>query len=142
LLLDYWPLKRFTSETPGKSGQRHRNERRANIRRIFLEKIPLLFLSFSSCAATLLAQRHFIDPIDRLSLAERLGNAAVAIIVYLRQLVWPSGLSVFYPHPRHSLFAAQISIAAVALLGVSAAAFIYRRKRPYFVTGWFWFLAM
>jgi protein O-mannosyl-transferase len=142
LLLDYWPLKRFTSETAGKSGQRHRTERRANIRRIFLEKIPLLFLSFASCAATLLAQRHFIDPIDRLSLAERLGNAAVAIIVYLRQLVWPSGLSVFYPHPRHSLFPVQISIAAVALLGVSAAAFIYRRKHPYFVTGWFWFLGM
>jgi protein O-mannosyl-transferase len=142
LLLDYWPLKRFTSETPGKSGRRRRTEGRANIRRIFLEKIPLLFLSFACCAATLLAQRHFIDPIDRLSLAERLGNAAVAIIVYLRQLVWPSGLSIFYPHPRHSLFAVQISIAAVALLGVSAAAFIYRHKHPYFVTGWFWFLGM
>jgi protein O-mannosyl-transferase len=31
LLLDYWPLKRFTSETPGKSGHRRRTEGRANI---------------------------------------------------------------------------------------------------------------
>jgi Flp pilus assembly protein TadD len=142
LLLDYWPLKRFVSETPGKLGHRNRTESRANIRRIFLEKIPLLFLSFASCAATVLAQRHFIDPIDRLSFAERLGNAAVAIIVYLRQLVWPSGLSVFYPHPRHGLSAVQVSMAALSLLAVSAAAFIYRRKHPYFPTGWFWFLGM
>jgi tetratricopeptide (TPR) repeat protein len=142
LLLDYWPLKRFASETPGKIGHRHRTQGRANIRRIFLEKIPLLFLSFASCVATVLAQRHFVDPIDRLSLAGRLGNAAVAIIVYLRQLVWPSGLSAFYPHPRHSLSAVQISMAALLLFAVSAAAFIYRRKHPYFLTGWFWFLGM
>src|SRR6267378_1352935 len=110
LLLDYWPLKRFVSETPGKSDHRRRTQGRANIRRILLEKMPLLLLSFASCAATVLAQRHFIDPIDRLSLAERLGNAAVAIIVYLRQLVWPSGLSAFYPHPRDGLSAVQISM--------------------------------
>jgi Tfp pilus assembly protein PilF len=142
LLLDYWPLKRFVSETAAKLGHRNRTESRANIRRIFLEKIPLLFISFASCAATILAQRHFIDPIDRLSFAERLGNAAVAIIVYLRQLVWPSGLSIFYPHPRHGLSAVQVSMAPLSLLAVSAAAFIYRRKHPYFPTGWFWFLGM
>ncbi len=142
LLLDYWPLKRFASETPSKSGQRRRTEGRADFRQIFLEKIPLLFFSFASCAATVLAQRHFIDPIDRLSLAERLGNAAVAILVYLRQLVWPFGLSVFYPHPRHSLSVVQVSMAALLLLAVSVAAFIYRRKHPYFLTGWFWFLGM
>jgi uncharacterized membrane protein YhaH (DUF805 family) len=107
-----------------------------------LEKMPLLLLSFASCAATVLAQRHFIDPIDRLSLAERLGNAAVAIIVYLRQLVWPSGLSAFYPHPRDGLSAVQISMAALLVLTLSAAAFIYRRKHPYVLTGWLWFLGM
>jgi hypothetical protein len=63
LLLDYWPFKRFVPETLRKSGQPNRAENRASIRRIFLEKIPLLVLSFASCAATVLAQRHFIDPI-------------------------------------------------------------------------------
>ena len=60
----------------------------------------------------------------------------------LRQLVWPSGLSVFYPHPRHGLSAAQVSVAALLLVAVSAAAFSYRRKHPYLLTGWFWFLGM
>ena len=142
LLLDYWPFKRFVPESPRKLGHPNRAKNRANIRRIFLEKIPLLFLSFASCAATVLAQRHFINPIDKLSLAERLGNAAVAIIIYVRQLVWPSGLSVFYPHPRHGLSAAQVSVAALLLVAVSAAAFSYRRKHPYLLTGWFWFLGM
>jgi Flp pilus assembly protein TadD len=142
LLLDYWPLKRFAPAASAKVQRQRTLEGRASIRRIFLEKIPLLLLSFASCAATVLAQRHFIDPIGHLSLMDRLGNAAVATIVYVRQLVLPSGLSVFYPHPRHSLSVVQVSTAAVLLLAASAAALMYRRKHPYFLTGWFWFLGM
>src|SRR5437870_1308613 len=95
LLLDYWPLKRFAPEASVKLGQQRRVEDRESIRRIFLEKIPLLLLSFGSCATTLFAQRHFIDPIGHLSLMNRFSNAAVATVIYLRQLVWPFGLSVF-----------------------------------------------
>jgi Flp pilus assembly protein TadD/uncharacterized membrane protein YhaH (DUF805 family) len=142
LLLDYWPLKRLAREAPAKRGHGCTVENRANTRRIFLEKIPLLLLSFGSCAATLLAQRHFIDPIGHLSLMDRLSNAAVATVVYLRQLVWPSGLSVFYPHPRQSLSVVQVLVAALFLIAVSTAAFMSRRKHPYFLTGWFWFLVM
>jgi Flp pilus assembly protein TadD len=142
LLLDYWPLKRFSSETSVKRGHRKTVENGANTRRIFLEKIPLLLLSFGSCAATLLAQRHFIDPIGNLSLLDRLCNAAVATVVYLRQLVWPFGLSVFYPHPRHTFSVLQVFVATLFLIGVSAAAFMCRRRNPYFLTGWFWFLGM
>jgi Flp pilus assembly protein TadD len=142
LLLDYWPLKRFPREVPTKLDQQRRAEDRASIRRILLEKIPLLLLSFGSCAATLLAQRHFIDPIGHLSLMDRFSNSAVATVIYLRQLVWPFGLSVFYPHPRHSLSVLQVLVAALFLIAVSAAAFMYRRRHPYFLTAWFWFLGM
>src|SRR5882724_2525775 len=142
LLLDYWPLKRFAPEAPVKIGQKRRVEDRESIRRILLEKIPLLLLSFGSCVATLLAQRHFIDPIGHLSLMNRFSNAAVATVIYLRQLVWPFGLSVFYLHPRHSLSVLQVLAAALFLIAVSAAAFMYRRRNPYFLTGWFWFLGM
>jgi Flp pilus assembly protein TadD len=92
--------------------------------------------------ATLLAQRHFIDPIGHLSLMDRLGNAALATVIYLRQLMWPFGLSVFYPHPRQSLSAVEVLMAALFLIALSAAAFMYRRKSPYVLTGWFWFLGM
>src|SRR6266446_5707941 len=96
LLLDYWPLKRFAPAAPNKLRHQRTTQAHASIRTILLEKIPLLLLSFASCAATVLAQRHFIDPIGHLSLMERVGNALLVTIVYLRQLVWPSGLSVFY----------------------------------------------
>jgi Flp pilus assembly protein TadD len=142
LLLDYWPLKRLARQAPAKLGHQRTVENCANTRRIFLEKTPLLLLSLASCAATLLAQRHFIDPIGHLSLMDRLCNAAVATVVYLRQLVWPSGLSVFYPHPRQSLSVVQVLVAALFLIAVSTAAFMSRRKHPYFLTGWFWFLVM
>ena len=142
LLLDYWPLKRFEPEAPVKLGQQRRVEDRESIRRILLEKIPLLLLSFGSCAATLFAQRHFIDPIGHLSLMNRFSNAAVATVIYLRQLVWPFGLSVFYPHPRHSLSVLQVLAAALFLIAVTAGAFMCRRRHPYFLTGWFWFLGM
>ncbi|MFZ0915819.1 MAG: tetratricopeptide repeat protein, partial [Candidatus Udaeobacter sp.] len=142
LLLDYWPLKRFPSEISVKHRYRRTVENCANTRRILIEKIPLLLLSLASCAATLLAQRHFIDPIGNLTLLDRLCNAAVATVVYLRQLVWPFGLSVFYPHPRHSLSILQVLVATLFLIGVSAAAFMCRRRNPYFLTGWFWFLGM
>src|SRR6266480_793875 len=72
----------------------------------------------------------------------RFSNAAVATVIYLRQLVWPFGLSVFYPHPRQSLSVLQVLVAALFLIAVSAAAFMYRRRNPYFLTGWFWFLGM
>ena len=142
LLLDYWPLKRFAPKAPHKPGHQSRVQNDANIRRIFLEKIPLLVLSFASCIATLAVQRHFISPIGHLSLLERLGNATVAIVIYLRQFVWPFSLSVFYPHPRHTLSVIQVSTAVLFLLAASAAAFMYRQKFPYFLTGWFWFLGM
>src|SRR5437899_9516607 len=128
LLLDYWPLKRFAPAAPNKLRHQGTTQARASIRTILLEKIPLLLLSFASCAATILAQRHFIDPIGHLSLMERVGNALLATIVYLRQLVWPSGLSVFYPHPRHTLSIVQVSVAALFLAVISATAVMYRRK--------------
>src|SRR6266567_7772869 len=45
LLLDYWPLKRFAPEAPVKLGQQPKVEDRESIRRILLEKIPLLLFS-------------------------------------------------------------------------------------------------
>lgn len=142
LLLDYWPLKRFAPKASVKREQQRTVENRESIRRIFLEKIPLLLLSLAFCVVTLLAQRRFIDPIGHLTLLDRFSNAAVATVIYLRQLVWPFGLSVFYPHPRHSLSVLLVLVAALFLVAVSAAAFMYRRRQPYFFTGWFWFLGM
>jgi len=124
-LLDYWPLQR--TESAGK---------------LWMEKLPLLALSAASCVATIAAQRGFIQTGGSFSLPYRLGNALVACMVYLGQMVWPVGLAVFYPCPRNALPAWEVPLAATLLAGLSALAFGLRRNQPWIWAGWLWYLIM
>jgi cytochrome c-type biogenesis protein CcmH/NrfG len=77
-----------------------------------------------------------------LPVSERINNAFVASVVYIRQMFWPERLAVFYPHPENRLPVWQISLAVIVLVGITAAAFVFRKKVPYLVTGWLWYLGM
>jgi len=133
LLLDYWPLGRF--EAP-KSKTGHQ------LSRLVLEKIPLITLSAVSSIVTFLAQRGAIGWTEQLPVSERITNAFVAYVIYIRQMFWPADLAVFYPHPENRLPKWEVSLALMVLVGITAAAFVFRRKAPYFVTGWLWYLGM
>jgi protein O-mannosyl-transferase len=133
LLLDYWPLRRFESR---KSNNGHQPLR------LVLEKVPLIALSAISSTVTFLAQRGAIGWTEQLPISERVTNALVAYVVYIRQMLWPAGLAVFYPHPENRLPAWEVSFAFIVLVGITLAALLLRRKRPYFVTGWLWYLGM
>jgi len=127
LLLDYWPLQRVE---PGKlSG-------------LVLEKLPLLALSAASCVATLLAQHGGIQSAGSFSPPMRLANALVACIVYVGQMVWPAGLAPFYPYPLNGLPAWKVAPAGMLLAGLSAVILWQRRKQPWLLMGWFWYLVM
>ena len=141
LLLDYWPLGRF--QTTEDRGQRTKISRQASVvSHLALEKIPLLVLSALSCVATIViqtvAESSFVPP----SLIERTKNAFVSVLTYVHQTFWPINLSVFYPHPRDQINNSLVLVAVLFVLGVTAMAVIFHRKRPYFVVGWFWFLVM
>jgi len=133
LLLDYWPLGRFEARR-SKTGRQ--------LLQLIAEKIPLIALSAVSSMVTFLAQRGAIGWTEQLPMSERVSNAFVAYIVYIRQMFWPAGLAVFYPHPENRLPVWKISLALIVLVGVTAAAFVFRKKAPYFVTGWLWYLGM
>src|SRR6266568_7324343 len=128
LLLDYWPLKRFAGES--------------STRRLILEKIPLFALSAAAAGATLWAQEKSIIQIERLPFMWRVGNGLVACLTYIEQMICPARLAVFYPHPGITLPVWEIGLAIVILLLATAGAIALRRKRPYFLTGWFWYLLM
>jgi tetratricopeptide (TPR) repeat protein len=128
LLLDHWPLKRFAE--------------RSAIKQLILEKIPLLILSAASGVATLWAQQSSVARAEQLPLISRIANGLVTYVIYLKQMVWPGGLAVFYPHPEDKLPIWEIALAIVLLVLVSAGAIALRRKRPYLITGWFWYLLM
>ena len=129
LLLDYWPLRRF-------------NESPRALRRLLIEKIPFVLLSTASCVATLVVQNLALGTTANLPLRWRITNALVSYAEYLWQFVWPVRLSPFYVHPENRLPGWQIALACILLLAISAIAIQQRRKRPYLIVGWLWYLVM
>ena len=132
LLLDYWPLRRWQPGAPPR-----------DLRRLLLEKAPLVALSAISCAWTVLLQAGggAMDGGRHLRLGDRVGNALVSVPRYLVKIAWPTDLSVFYPHPgAWPLW--QVAAAAGIVLAVSAWVTLDGRRRPYLFVGWFWFLGM
>jgi tetratricopeptide (TPR) repeat protein len=128
LLLDYWPLDRFTD--------------RSSAKQLILEKVPLLALSVGDGLVTLWAQHSSIARGEQLPLVSRIGNGLASYVIYVKQMIWPVDLANFYPHRGDQLPVWQMSLAIVTLAMVSAGAIALRRKCPYLVTGWFWYLVM
>jgi protein O-mannosyl-transferase len=69
----------------------------------------------------------------------RLSNAIVSYWVYLRKMIWPMDLAIFYPFPSSIPFWKPV-LGMAALIAVTGF-FLYRaRKSPYLITGWLWYL--
>lgn len=133
LLLDYWPLGRITGQKSDATRQ---------LLQVVIEKIPLIVLSAVSSVVTFLAQRGAIGWTEQLPIMARLSNAVVTYVVYIGQMLWPAKLAVFYPHPENHLSMWVIFLAMLVLVGLTAAAFILRKRAPYLITGWLWYLGM
>ncbi len=127
LLVDFWPLGRWRS---GPGGWRRSG-------RLVAEKLPLLVLSASAAAVTLVAQASgpALGSTREFPLPVRFANALVSCVEYLRKTVWPSRLAVFYPHPGASLALWKSAAAAVLLAAVTVLAIRLRRSHPYVLAG-------
>ncbi len=137
LLLDYWPLKRFSfQELPGQRFQNH-----PFAFRIFWEKIPLFVLVGISCSLTYYAQKHggAVRTLDYISFADRIANALVSYALYIGKMIYPLNLACLYPHPG-TLPWWQILTASLVLLLVSVMVIRSAKTRPYFLSGWLWYL--
>ena len=144
LLLDYWPLKRYSHPAlaAGGTGPVDLPGNFSVPLRLIVEKIPLLVLSIALCVATVLVERFDIQSIEMCPLPLRIGNALVSYITYMWQMIYPAGLAVLYPYPAHGLPVWEIITAILVLASVSAGVFIWRRTRPYLLVGWLWYLIM
>jgi len=108
-----------------------------------LEKVPLLAVVAASSWMTLRAQGEALVSNEVLPLEQRLGYSLVSYVVYLGRLVYPVDLAVLYPRPDPAAPVLSNAAAALVLLaGVTAIAVIWRRKCPYFLVGWLWYLGM
>jgi Flp pilus assembly protein TadD len=127
LLLDVWPLRRWTSD--------------ARVRRdLIVEKLPLLALAAASSVVTIVAQNSAgaVRDTAAIGLGDRFANAVVSYWTYLAKTIWPADLAAFYPYSSVPLVVAIVG--AAGLLAVSAAAFVWRLRAPYLFVGWFWYL--
>ncbi len=138
LLLDYWPLQRI-AECGVRSAESKTPESKITVWRSVAEKIPLL--AMCAAGAVLAVQRRAMA-VEQFPLGLRLENAVFSTADYIRQMFWPSGLAVLYPYPDHGLPVVEVGIAAVVLIGISVAAWCWRRTRPYGLVGWLWYLGM
>jgi len=130
LLLDAWPLGRLRAgPAPG-----------ASRARVLLEKLPLLGLSAGASALAWVAQRRAGALVDTgyISPAERLANAVVSSARALAQVFWPAGIAAYYPYHRHAPAAVALALATLAAL--TFLALRARRRRPFLLAGWLWYL--
>ncbi len=144
LLLDFWPLARFPRRQdyppmtqPGTTPVRGRP---ANWRTLLSEKIPFAVLA-GACG---LATFHFQQVMGAMSTAKvdaftSLAAAVSSYIFYLQKLFWPVGLAAFYSLPK-SYAVLHLVTSAGILLAISTAFWGLRRRRPYLIFGWMWFL--
>jgi cytochrome c-type biogenesis protein CcmH/NrfG len=131
LLLDYWPLNRIRNSEFGIR----------NSISLLMEKIPFFALSAGSCVITYFAQQsgNAVMTITIMPVDVRIQNALISYRAYLHKMLWPHALAVCYPL-QFPINTDQAVMAFFILLLISSSVFSFRRRRPFLITGWLWYL--
>jgi protein O-mannosyl-transferase len=130
LLLDFWPFQRFSNF----------KFQMATVTRLTQEKWPFFLLTAGSCIVTYFAQRNeAVASFAKVPLQLRFENTIAAYPSYLFKAVWPINLSVFYPLPRQIPWMIVAASAAFLFL-VSAMVWLERKRSPWLLVGWLWFV--
>ena len=127
LLLDYWPLGRLQTKR--------------GIAVCLLEKLPLFALAAAFAALTLTTHTRTGGQFSPVTGWARIALIPENYFPYLAKFAWPTNLSIYYPEHdvvRWPAFAA----AATALLAATFLFWKVRRRAPYLLMGWLWFLAV
>ncbi len=132
LLLDFWPLNRFSPNAPRLA---------KSIGNLVFEKTPFLVLSLASSTVTFLVQRAggAVSSLDSVPLSFRLANTTMSYLRYLFKTFVPVDLAVFYPPPTHWPLGLVIA-SGLFLLACSVLFVWFARRHPYLLVGWFWYL--
>lgn len=133
LVLDYWPLNRFFSRENNEPTWRVVGQR-------LWEKGPLFALVAASCVITFAVQRHAGAMTAVIDISARLLNAARAYGLYLAKTSWPTELYIPYELQWRDVTALDGLVPAASLVVLTFFALAMRRRMPWIVVGWLWFL--
>jgi protein O-mannosyl-transferase len=126
LLLDYWPLGRFSF-----SGHL--------IVKLILEKVPFILLAGVSSVITFIIQRK-VGAMGSVSLKVRVANAICSYLDYIGKMFWPEHLGVYYPLSRNLFPIVKVIPYGFVLILITALAFYYGKRFKYLPVGWLWYL--
>lgn len=126
MLLDYWPLRRFSSEQGNV------------ILWQFREKLPFFICSALFSLIAIYVQPEYALKDCQYPLESRIVNALASFVIYWQKTFWPVDLSICYSFygkvPLWQLLG-MISL----IVAVTAAVISVVKRRPYFFVGWCWY---
>jgi len=140
LVLDFWPLKRIDTMKKD-SGHKTIKGTFSNLLLRVREKTTLFIVAIISGIVTICAQHSggAVQSIKHLDLGDRMMNAAVSYCTYIWKMVWPTGLSVYYPYPNTFAFL-YVGLCLALIVTVTIAVIMFKDERPYFASGWLWYV--
>lgn len=145
LILDVWPLGRLKLGGDGRGipgpGPAPGDMLRS-IGHCILEKVPLFALSVAFAVITFYTQESMqaVASLAIIPVGLRVGNALVSYGTYIGRALLPANLSIFYPFERSSLTYYRPALGAALIFLVTVLCWRFRSRRPYWLTGWLWYL--
>jgi len=138
VLMDLWPLGRtrwwhnasVIDQAPA-----------VGLLRLIFEKIPFAALALGASIVALLSQSSAgaMAGLGGRPISDRIATAILGYVRYLGTAFWPRNLSIFYPY-QSNMPAATVFAAALLLGLITAFAVRLRKRQPYLLAGWIWYL--
>jgi len=135
LLLDYWPLNRFTFDDVKNQAV----ELKVTLKYIVFEKLPFFALTITS--ALIAISVGDVQTVQDFTVWGRIGNALVSYVAYLSDMFWPHPLIIFRPHPGE-LPLWQPLLALLLLIAVTLFVLWQGRRQRFLPVGWFLYLGV
>ena len=129
LLLDFWPLERTIGE------------RKMSVKTLIAEKLPFVIPVLIVSVITYVAQSDwgYVEGLEKYPFSSRIQTTVVSYARYLQKICWPANLCHVYEHPG-KWPVTTVTLSLLLLLAISTFAVALRRRAPYVLWGWLWFL--
>jgi tetratricopeptide (TPR) repeat protein len=147
LLMDYWPLGRFGSGQSPREGQPKkrqgldaRYQSRPSLHLVWEKALFFLIIGLCGVVTVLVFQSAIsLNVSEYWPTKIHMVNSPLYYVSYIGKMFYPVNLATPYPDP-HMVPVWQVGGAGLLLLGISFLVFWHRRRYPYLLVGWLWYL--